>query len=487
MVEVYHVISGRYVDSVLLMQVSREMEKLEGTRKSGCMVATEENLVLFRDAGFTPPAGTESNSVLIAVDAKDEESGKKAIQHALDLIERNQSVAVNRHSLDEIPGLVGRDDFPLMLVSTAGEYVREVGVKALGFGLNLHIFSSNVPVDDELELKRLGREKGLLVMGPDSGTAIINGKGLGFSNALKGGKDVAVVGSSGTGIQELTVQLDRAGLGVSYAIDVGSNDMTKEVQGIMTEETIAFLNQRSSMLMIVCKKPDPSVREKIIEIIKDRPSAFVSLGSNESYVAGKTYVTGIIDDAVEHALQLMGRKAPAEGGTSHPSGVTGSGRKLLKGYFVGGSLCYQAQAILFKMGVPVYSNAPLSSEYELHDNFGGKSVCIDAGAEEYVVGRPHPMIDPRSRNSMLVKESDRDDVRVLLFDIILGHGSAENPLEGLGGISSGPALVASICGTDRDFQNYSDVERKLRKMGVNVFSSAAKATTYSAELMGGGR
>ncbi|MBI3023338.1 MAG: hypothetical protein HYU03_05100 [Thaumarchaeota archaeon] len=487
MVEIYHVISGRYVDSVLLMRVSREMEKLEGTRKAGCMVATEENIGLFRDAGFTPPAGTESNSVLIGVDAKDEESGKKAIQHALDLIDRSQSVAVNRHSLDEIPGLVGSDDFPVLLVSTAGEFVREVGMKALGFGLNLHIFSSNVPVDDELELKHLGREKGLLVMGPDSGTAIINGKGLGFSNALKGGSDVAVVGSSGTGIQELTVQLDRAGLGVSYAIDVGSNDMTKEVQGIMTKQTIAFLNQKSSMLMIVCKKPDSSVREKIIEMIKDRPSAFVSLGSNERYAIGKTYVTGMIDDVVEHALGSMGRKPPAEDSAGHPSSVIGSVRKLLKGYFVGGSLCYQAQAILFKMGVPVYSNAPLSSEYELYDNFGGKSLCIDAGAEEYVVGRPHPMIDPRSRNSMLVKESDRDDVRVLLFDIILGYGSAENPLEGLDGISSGPALVASICGTDRDFQNYADVERKLRRMGANVFSSAAKAATYSAELMRGDR
>lgn len=487
MVEIYHMISGRYIDSVLLMQVSREMEKLEGTRKAGCMVATEENLTLFRGAGFTPPAGTDSNSILIAVEAKDEESGKRAIQHALDLIERNQSVAVSRHSLDQIPGLVGKDDFPLLLVSTAGEYVRDVGLKALGFGLNLHIFSSNVPVDHELELKRLGREKGLLVMGPDSGTAIINGKGLGFSNALRGGNDVAVVGSSGTGIQELTVQLDRAGLGVSYAIDVGSNDMTKEVQGIMTKQTITFLNQRSSTLMIVCKKPDPSVREKIIEMIKDRPSAFVSLGSNERYATGKTRVTGVIDDAVEHALRSMGRKAHVEGSTSHPSSVIGSGRKLLKSYFVGGSLCYQAQAILFKMGVQVYSNAPLSSEYEMHNDFGGKSVCIDAGAEEYVVGRPHPMIDPRSRNSIIVKESKRDHVRVLLFDVILGYGSAENPLEGLDGISSGPALVASICGTDRDFQNYADVERRLRQMGANVFSSAAKAATYSAELMRGAR
>lgn len=483
MVEVYRVISGRFVDSVLLMQISREVEKLEGIRKAGCMIATEENLTLIRDAGFTPPAGTESNSVLIAVDARDEESGTRAIQRALDLIDGSHSGTVNRHSLDAIPGLVTSDDFPIMLVSTAGEYVREVGLKALGFGLNLHIFSSNVPVDHELELKRLGREKGLLVMGPDSGTAILNGKGLGFSNALKGGNDVAVVGSSGTGIQELTVQLDRAGVGVSNAIDVGSNDMTREIQGIMTKQMIGFLRQRSAMLMVVCKKPDLAVREEIVAMIKDWPSAFVSLGSDESYSAGKTHVTGIIDDAVEHALRSMGRKATVEASANHPSNVIDSRRKFLKGYFVGGSLCYQAQSILFKKGVPVYSNAPLRGEYELHGDFAGRNVCVDSGAEEYVVGRPHPMIDARSRNSMLVKEGERDDVRVLLFDIILGYGSAENPLEGLDGISSGPALVASICGTDRDFQNYAEVERKLRKMGVDVFGSAAKAATYSAELM----
>ncbi len=487
MVEVYRIISGRYVDSVLLMQISKEIEKLGGISKAGCMVATEENIRLLRDAGFTPPPGTESNSVLIAVDSKDKESGNKAIERALDFIDGSHSTAMSRHSLDEIPGLVTSDDFPVMLVSTAGEYVKEVGLKALGFGLNLHIFSSNVPVGHELELKRLGREKGLLVMGPDSGTAIINGTGLGFSNALKGGNDVAVVGSSGTGIQELTVQLDRAGVGVSNAIDVGSNDMTKEVQGIMTKQTVEFLRRRSSMLMVVCKKPDPTVREEVIGMIKDRPSVFVSLGSDESYSAGKTQVTGIIDDAVKHVLRSTRRKAPAEGSASHPSSVIDSRRKFLKGYFVGGSLCYQAQAILFKKGVPVYSNAPLRGEYELHDDFGGKNVCIDAGAEEYVVGRPHPMIDPRPRNSTLVKEAERGDVRVLLFDIILGYGSAEDPLEGLDAISSGPALIASICGTERDFQNYAEVERKLRKMGVTVFSSAAKAAAYSAELMGGAR
>jgi FdrA protein len=487
MVEIYHVIRGKYLDSVLLMQIGREIEKLEGTRKAGCMVATEENLALFRDAGFTLPPGTDSNSILIAVDARDEESGKKAIQHALNLIERREPVAVERHTLDEIANLVSNDDFPLLLVSTAGEYVREIGMKALGIGLNLHIFSSNVSVDDELELKRLGRERGLLVMGPDSGTSIINGKGLGFSNALKGGNDVAVVGSSGTGIQELIVQLDRAGLGVSYAIDVGSKDVTNEVQGIMTKQAIGFLEGKSSMLVIVCKRPDPTLRKEIIETVRDRPSAFVSLGNDDKYAIGKTYATGIIDDAVEHVLQSMGRRTPVENDANNGSSVRGDGRKLLKGYFMGGSLCYQAQAIFFKMGVPVYSNAPLRPEYELHKNFGDKNVCSDTGAEEYVAGRPHPMIDPEARNSLLVGESRRDDVRVLLFDIILGYGSAENPLEGLDEISSGPALVASLCGTDGDLQDRAEVERKLRKMGADVFSSAAKAAAYSAELMRGSR
>ncbi len=480
--EVYHTVEGRYVDSVLLMQISREVEKMEGVQKAGAMVATPENISFFRIAGFNPPPGVGANSILLAVDAVTGPAADAAIGKMLGMIESGTSGAGRRYRLDELPSQMSAEDYPVMLISTPGQYVRDIALGALDIGANLHIFSSNVPLEQELEIKRRGRDRGLLVMGPDCGTSIIDGHGIGFANKLSPGNDVGVIGSSGTGIQELTVQLDAAGLRVSYAIGTGSNDLTPEVGGITTEQAIAMLRGRCSSIAIVCKKPDPALQKSIIARIQDLPSAFISLGSSESGVHGRTGVSGIIDEAVAHISRELGKGHPlAEKAVEAAS--PGQGRRLLKGYFVGGSLCYQAQAILHREGIKVFSNSPLSPEYSAGGEFRDRNVCIDTGAEEYVAGRPHPMIDPVSRNSFLVRDSGRADVRVILFDVVLGFGSSPDPLDGLQGLEKGPVAVASICGTAQDSQGIESVRRQLEQKGVVVFRSASRAAAYAAAVM----
>lgn len=473
---------GRYVDSVLLMQISREIEGMDGVNRAGAMVATPENISFFRIAGFHPPEGVGSNSILLAVDAITQESAEAALVRMVNRIDSGTGGQMRRYRLEEIPQIVSAGDFSVMLISTPGQFVRDIALKALEAGVNLHIFSSNVPIEHEIELKTLGREKGLLVMGPDCGTSIIDGHGLAFANSLSQGNDVGVIGSSGTGIQELTVQLDRAGLGVSYAIGTGSNDLAREVGAITTMQAIPLLRQKNHAVAVVCKKPDPGLQNAVTEAIRDMPSAFVSLGSSEYTVKGRTLVCGIIDDAVAYLAKEIGKgsvQPPAE----LPLPAVSGSRRLLRGYFVGGSLCYQAQAILQKGGVSVYSNSPLDSSHRTGQDSSQVSVCIDTGAEEYVAGRPHPMIDPVARNSLLVRDSARADVRVLLFDTVLGYGSAADPLAGLEGLEEGPVAVASICGTERDSQNYGQIERRLERMGVHVFNSAAGAAGYAARIM----
>jgi FdrA protein len=470
------------MDSVLLMLIYRELEKDEGVSKAGLVTATKENLDLLRDAGFSPPLSVKPTSILVAIEADTDEHAEAAIKHGLELMDKETTMETGAETITigSLGDRIGEGDFPVLFISTPGEYVEELANKGLDQGLHVHIFSSNVPRKVEIALKKKGKKNGLLVMGPDAGTVIIQGAGLGFANQVRKG-DVAVIGSSGSGMQEATVLLDRGGLGVSYAIGVGSKDMTKDVDGMMTKMAIEMFKD-SKAFVIIGKTPDPKVEEEIIAMLKGRTATFIGLGETEDRLDGGVLATGSIDRGVNHILKAMGRPEMRE---EVPKGKADlEGRKLLRALFVGGSLCYQAQAVIGDAGIKVYSNAPASEEFALPEDYGNLNVCIDTGAEEYVKGRPHPMIDPVARNSWLVKESKRSDVAVLLFEIMLGWGSALDPLEGLEGLQKGPLAIASICGTKEDKQDYGEMEQRLKSMGVVVFNSSGTAAEYAASVMG---
>jgi FdrA protein len=481
----YRIVPGRYVDSVRLMQVSRAVEQRSGVREAAAIVDTEQNLEILTTAGFQGLPSADPSALLFAVDAADGPTAEAALDEAVRLIDQGSSAGEHRWTLDDLPALIGPNDFPVMLVTTPGPYVEEVARRALDAGAHLHIFSSNVPVETEVALKERGRAKGLLVMGPDCGTAILDGVGLGFANRVRGGGDVGVVAASGSGAQELTVQLDRGGLGISQVIGTGSNDLSERVGGLTARQGIALLRPQSEMLVVVAKRPDPRVMASILEELQDLPSAFVALGRSERRQVGRTLVCGILDEAVAHLLSFRGRSPPPV--PAPPALPTlDPGRRFLRGYFVGGSLAYQAQAILRSLGLTIHSNAPLDPEHRVSGaDDGARHLVIDTGAEEFVSGRPHPMIDPIARNERLVRESCHGEVRVLLFDVVLGYGSAPDPLVGLESLARGPLAIASICGTDRDPQGLDAVRRRLEALGVVPFDSAAQAARFAGRALGG--
>jgi len=480
MTVIYHEVKGRYIDSVLLMQITRELEQKNGVEEAAVMSATSQNLEIFESIGFNPPKNVESSSILIAVNADNETIATNTIKEALDMLDRKtESSDIENYALDDLESLTEEGDFPLLYISTPGKYVEDIAKKGLNQGVNLHIFSSNVPIETELELKKIAHEKNLLVLGPDAGTTIIQGQGIGFANVIREGT-IGIVGSSGTGIQELTVLLDKGGLGISAALGVGTNDFTREVNAIMTKQGIELLHD-SSMIIVVAKKPDATVMKEVVKILSKKPSAFVALGDADTYTEGETYVTGYLDDAINFALEKAGKEPLAIPEAKMDFDL--QGRKFVRGMFVGGSLCYQAQAILKKNGIDIYSNAPLDENHQVDRNWDDLDACIDTGAEEYVQGRPHPMIDPRLRNEMILDECRKDDVAVVLFDVMLGYGSARDPLDGLENIPEGPVLVASITGTTNDPQDYAKVEKGLKKLGVKVFTSAQQAAEFAAKVL----
>ena len=172
------------------------------------------------------------------------------------------------------------------------------------------------------------------------------------------------------------------------------------------------------------------------------------------------------------------------------------GQNALRGLFVGGTFCYEAQLLLKNLPEPVHSNAPLVKENKIGAETTGHTI-IDLGEDEFTQGRPHPMIDPTLRNRHIIQEAHDPSVAVILLDFVLGYGSHSDPTgAALDAIhqarraarESGRDLifVASVCGTEADPQRLSEQEAKLRGAGVLVMPDNASAARLAGLITQGG-
>jgi FdrA protein len=313
--------------------------------------------------------------------------------------------------------------------------------------MHVFLFSDHVSVEDEIALKRRGADRGLLVMGPECGTAMLGGVGLGFANVVRRGP-VGIVAAAGTGAQEASVLLDGAGSGVSEIIGVGGRDLSAQVGGIMFRAGMELLaaDDETETLLLVSKPPDAA--------------AVRALGDVD--VRGKRVVAAFVGwDGGEAPFDVYptleaGACAAAEAGVM-PRGDTppeADGGGELLGLFSGGSLAYEAQTIL-----------------------GPGHRILDLGEEEYTQGRPHPMVDLALRRRMLREKGSK--AGCVLLDVVLGHGSHPDPAGELASTLAELAcerpVIAHVCGTDADPQNAGRQEATLRAAGVHVAPTNAAA------------
>jgi FdrA protein len=500
---------NRYFDSVFLMQVARSLQEERGVLQAVALMGTESNRRLLAEMGFagTEIAEADANDLIIALQGKDQE----AISTILDRIDewltrRSRSAATPLYTLDD-----ALDQQPLsnlVAISVPGQYAGREARKALERGLNVFLFSSNVPVEEEIALKEYAREHRLIVMGPDCGTAILAGVGIGFANAVRRGP-IGVIGPSGTGLQEFTCIVHQCGSGISHAIGTGGRDLSDAVGGITTLQAFDVLeaDADTSVLCIVSKPPGPATLARLIRRVSRsrKPIVVCFLGAYDCPQAheGSLEVARTLDEAASRAVKL------ATGGTlsyeqPSPSEIRSRvareragirpGQKYIRGVFAGGTFCYQAQQIMLEGGLTVYSNAPIMEEHALIDPHRSvKHSLIDMGAEFFTEGRPHPMIDPSLRRGRILAEAQDPEVAVLLLDFILGYSASPDPAGDLKeviieakrmGSKRGAhlAVVASVCGTDSDPQNMTEQILMLEEAGAVVLPNAALAATFSREL-----
>jgi succinyl-CoA synthetase alpha subunit len=373
------------------------------------------------------------------------------------------------------------------------------------------LFSDNVPVEDEVALKMLARQRGLLMMGPDCGTAILNGKPLAFANVVRRGS-IGVVGASGTGIQEIVCVVHRLGGGISQAIGTGGRDLSEKVGGLMTLGGIEALaaDPTTRVIVVVSKPPAPAVAEKVIGALRKagkRSVAHFVGGAKEpdgESKSGLIFATSLAGVA-EEACRLAGVNVSAEAARLFDDDLPKmladelARGALLRGLFCGGTTGQEAVALLERAGEPVYSNFQNSDPRHTDGTLPVEGhVVLDLGADEFTVGRPHPMIEPELRNERLTVEMENPKIGVLLFDVVLGYGSHPNPAgvlaEGIAQARAAAAsrlnpesraivAIASITGTDQDPQDFARQRRVLESAGVVVMPDNRSAVALAAAVL----
>jgi succinyl-CoA synthetase alpha subunit len=504
----HEVIPREYRDSVALMQLSAALAKMPGVKQASAVMGTDNNLDLLRQAGMDiGNVKVEPNDLLIVVQGE-EGALSAAIKEAKAQLSAQAKPVDGGGVTKTAPrsiamALAEHSDANLAMISTPGEYATAEALKALNLGLNVMLFSNNVSVPDEAMLKRVARQKDLIVMGPDCGTAIINGIPLAFANVVKRG-DIGAVGASGTGLQEVTVLVDRLGGGVSQAIGTGGHDLSVEVGGISMLTGLKYLTDdpATKVIVLISKPPSKEIAEEILAKARSsgKPVVVIFLGADPKAVTGgNVYGVKTLEDAARAAIALAkgGRPEPPAEDAPIPAGIPklASGQKFIRGLFSGGTFCFQA-TMLLQESIEVHSNTKVGKSLPLKDMFKSEGhTVVDLGDDVFTRGRPHPMIDYRLRTERIVQEAADPGMAVLLLDVVLGFGSNSNPAAELA-----PALktarevareggrplicVGHICGTEGDHQGLASQARALEAAGMILTDSNAQAVRLARKIIG---
>jgi FdrA protein len=483
----WNVRAGTYYDSVVLMQLQRGLLELSGVVDAGVVMATPANKDLLATNNLLPEnVNANPDDLLIVVKADDDTSAENAISKVDELLTRRKSSTVSEdfrpRSLSAAVKQLPEANW--VLISVPGRYAAGVAREALELNKHVFLYSDNVSLEDEISLKKTAREKGLLVMGPDCGTAIINGIGLGFANRVRRGS-IGVVGASGTGTQAVTSHIHNLGAGISHAIGTGGRDLKSDVGAITANQALQVLahDDETKVIALISKPPSPDIATQLISSAQQtgKPVIIYFIGyPPPARKIGNLHFAISLSEAAERAVEQLSVISDQLLITDNL--ITG----FLRGLFSGGTLAYETLLGLQASLSPIYSNSPISNSQNLDDPLHSKfHTIIDLGDEFFMVGRLHPMIDNDLRIRRMKQEATDKDVSMILFDVVLGEGSHLDPagelvpaIQQIQADRKDIEFVAMVIGTDDDPQNIQSQIDKLKEANVVVFRTAAEAVEY---------
>ena len=495
------ILKNNYQDSINLMLLTNTINDLDGVTMSQIMMGTDANIDILNNTGLlTPEAEAASpNDMMIVVDSEDEQIMEEVLP-AIDTFladlsakgddKEKPAAASWQEALTALP------DANVALFSIPGEYGAAEMERALKNGLHVFSFTDNVAIEDEVRLKKLAHEKGLLMMGPDCGTGIISSIPIAFTNVVSPG-NIGVVGASGTGIQEVTTIIDRLGGGVVHAIGTGGRDLSDKVGAITVKDAIVALenHEPTDVICVISKPPAKEVRDEVVQLLQSisKPVVAIFLGEKPEAHEGKVYLAHTLEETAQIAVDLANEEAVKRNyftKLDKPNVSTLDKDKVVKGLYSGGTLAAEAGMLISEA---LNLEGLVKQEgYILHSH--GYDV-IDLGDDIYTQGKPHPMIDPEVRIQKIEEYAEDEQTGIILFDVVLGYGAHEDMVGALlpaieaaqtKAKTAGGDLyfVATVCGTTKDPQNYQDAVDRLKAAGVYVAESNAKAVQLALLLKG---
>jgi FdrA protein len=481
-----------YQDSVVLMRIASQVRTRPGVREAAAFMGTPSNHGLLEQIGLATPESKEArpNDLILTVDAETDAVAAAALAAAKELLaQRRQATEsaadVRPRTLESALRML--PDANLVVISVPGAYAKFEAMKAIKHGLHVFLFSDNVPLQDEIELKTEAVKRGVLCMGPDCGTAYLNGTGVGFTNVVPRGR-IGCVAAAGTGLQAVASRIAALEEGISHGIGVGGRDLSAEVGGVMTRFALAALadDPSTEAIVIISKPPHATVLPRLEAAIAKirKPVVACVLGAKAPARSAATWV-GTLDSAADVVVALLARRTPVRRPFTDAAEIRARLTRVrggdhitpeVLGLYTGGTLAHEAHLLLDSL---------LG-----HD--AGHQV-LDLGDDQYTVGRPHPMIDPQTRTEMILK-AGKESAGVLLVDLVLGHGSHPDPAAPLAAAirqasetaaAAGRRLVTvgSVVGTAGDPQGLAGQVAQLEEAGVEVFPSNAEAARFAVLLV----
>jgi FdrA protein len=494
--------SGAYYDSAVLMQLQRVMAQLDGIQDAGVVMGTEENKEILAHIDLLGPeaAASKPDDMVIVVRAENEQFALDALGKVDELLTRRKSEVDQDYHPKSLEGAV--DMLPgasWVLISVAGRFAAAVARKALDLGKHVFLFSDNVSVEEEISLKKEAAEKGLLVMGPDCGTAMIGGVGLGFANKIRLGP-IGVVAAAGTGLQQVTTRIHQLGSGITHGIGTGGRDLKDAIGAatfLMALDVLAR-DPETKVITLVSKPPAPKVAEKVIrkarQINKPVVINFIARKPTMRRDGNLWFATGM-DDAAALSVELAENTPEIKPEATLPVNKFAKSQRYFRGLFSGGTLAYEAQFLLEDYIGRVWANAPINKENKLKDSLKSEeNSIVDLGEDEFTVGRLHPMMDNEMRIRRLMEESQDPDVAVIMLDVVIGFGSHPDPASEIApAIARAKAeaekagryleVVVVATGTDEDPQNLDNQVDQLRAAGAWVSSSNEEVIRHAGKIL----
>ena len=490
-----------YKDSVALMRVAQRLLAMPDVVNASLQMGNPANKEILQEAGLLTNDIKDAgpSDIMVVVQAKTQAACDAAVAESKSDLEGKSGVVKDAPSTNQAiaartvgMGLAQLATANIAQISVPGAYAAAEALKAVKNGLNVFMFSDNVPLEQEVAIKQEAVKRNVLVMGPDCGTAIIGGVPLGFANNVRRGS-IGIVAASGTGLQEVSTQIHRMGGGISHAIGTGGRDVYAEVGGATMLQGIALLaaDALTKVIVIVSKPPAPAVTEKVMAALLAtvKPAVVVFLGSQLKSPAKNIHIVNTLVDCAAVAVKVSGVKKRVIAVYPMPrKPVFNKTQKYLRALYSGGTYAAEAQILWAKSGLNVWSNVPVNKAMALDNplKFSKEHTALDLGDDDFTVGRPHPMIDQKARIDRLLQEAADPSVRVILMDVVIGWGAHADPATELAQAivqakkiaakaKRNLGIIGFVCGTELDPQVLAKQESILRSAGMTLASNSANA------------